>query len=294
MAKIERLQQMRAGGAISDEEFEIEKDKIIRSKDWFPYVIGAIVLVTALVSFGLWSGLSDSGRSISSEEGSNSIALSNESLAVVNEAESVDSPTEETGPQFVTRDYKADPKIASFAGIASDLNASALQILKPDPDTDCTRDSECFQSVVDEVEFSSPVLVSVRRTTDQFLGGAHGSASVSDFNYLNGKQVRFGELFSSWTDAKSIIQKQFCERLLNSQPREVTGGDGYSCPNIDDTALNLSGSGNVSSISIATSDYQLGYYAAGRAHEMIPLTPELVGLLRPEIAQLAIGTPTAN
>ncbi len=190
---------------------------------------------------------------------------------------------EERGPNRRAL-WTADPMIARHPVIFRALRAEAL---RETPLTeDCSEGLPCNRYRRDELSYSGSRLMSIFTTVDQFLGGAHGNVGVSDglYDLSTNREVRFGDLFTSWDRAKPLLQAKICDALR--QVRESM--EGIECPQADEVAYGLTEAGEIpigraaSGFEVRMSDYALGSYAAGREELFITLDQPLYDLIKPE------------
>lgn len=180
--------------------------------------------------------------------------------------------------------WTADAMIARHPVIFRALRAKALREL---PLTeDCSANLPCNRNMNDELSYSGSRLVSIFSTTDQFLGGAHGHVGVSDaiYDLRTNRRVRFGDLFTSWTRAKPLLQAKICEALRALRENM----EGIECPDAGELAYGLTEAGEIpigraaSGFEVRMSDYALGSYAAGREDLFITLDRPIYNLIKPE------------
>ncbi len=191
---------------------------------------------------------------------------------------------EERGPNRRAL-WTADAMIARYPAIFRAMRAQALRDVRF-ADDECYPSLPCHRTMSDELAFAGTRLLSTFSTTDQFLGGAHGAFGVSDglYDLRTNMQLRFGDLFTSWSRAKPLVQAKICEALR--QVRENM--EGITCPDADELAFGLSETGSIpiggpaNGIEVQMSDYALGSYAAGRETLFILLDQPLYDLIKPE------------
>ena len=189
---------------------------------------------------------------------------------------------EERGPNRRAL-WTADAMIARYPEIFRALRAEGIAAARLGDE--CLAQLPCHRTIHHEFSFSGSRLLSVLVTTDQFLGGAHGAVGVTDaiYDVRSGRRIRFGDLFTSWSRARPLLQAKICENLRAVRENM----EGIECPRADDLAFGLHESeipigGPASGFEVRTSDYALGSYAAGRETLFIMLDRPLYNLIKPE------------
>ncbi|MGS1018112.1 hypothetical protein [Allosphingosinicella humi] len=229
---------------------------------------------------------------VATDKASESLASSSSTADAGNYAESetsMDEVGEEGGqsgdPQS---EWKHDPALSSYPRLLAFLKKEADASVKIDP-TDCVEGLACEATVEDQLEFSGTRLISVRSDFDRYTGGAHGIGGSTDtlWDRSTDRHIRFGDIFYSWKEARSLLQERFCSRLLleyAEQTQDESEQAKIECPNVDDVAWTLvpSGGPRAAGFRASTSDYQLGSYAAGRANITLPVDDAIYSQIRPE------------
>ena len=177
--------------------------------------------------------------------------------------------------------WTADPMLAQHPVIFRALRAESLQKVRLP--AECDGEQTCVREIRDERIHAGQRLLSTFKTTDEFLGGAHGSVSVADglYDLKTNRRIRFGNLFTSWKSAKPLIQAKVCESLLRLRK-------GSECPDADELAYGLREldevplGGPANAFEIRMSDYALGSYAAGRETLLVWIDRGLYELIKPE------------
>ena len=190
---------------------------------------------------------------------------------------------EERGPNRRAL-WTADAMIARYPAIFRALRAEGIAAARLGDD--CSAQLPCHRTVRHEFSFSGSRLLSVLVTTDQFLGGAHGAFGVQDaiYDLRTGRRIRFGDLFTSWSRARPLLQAKICEALRVVRENM----EGIQCPQAGEVAYGLNESGEIpiggpaSGFEVRMSDYALGSYAAGRENFFIMLDRPLYNLIKPE------------
>lgn len=190
---------------------------------------------------------------------------------------------EERGPNRRAL-WTADAMIARYPEIFRALRAEGIAAARLGDD--CSEQLPCHRTIHHEFSFSGSRLLSVLVTTDQFLGGAHGAFGVADgiYDLRTGRRIRFGDLFTSWSRARPLLQAKICEALRAVRENM----EGIQCPQAGELAYGLNESGEIpiggpaSGFEVRTSDYALGSYAAGRETLFIMLDRPLYNLIKPE------------
>lgn len=180
--------------------------------------------------------------------------------------------------------WTADPMIARHPVVFRAMRAQNMREVRLGDD--CSDNMPCHRTIRDEFVYSGARLLSTFTSVDQFTGGAHGSFGVSDgiYDLRTNRKLRFGDLFTSWSQAKPLIAAKVCETLR--QIRENM--EGIECPDADELAYGLSETGNIpvggpaSGFEVRMSDYALGSYAAGREDLFVMLDRPLYDLIKPE------------
>lgn len=145
----------------------------------------------------------------------------------------------------------------------------------------CSSELGCSDTTTFQVAHSGPRLVSLLQENDIDGGGAHPITRVGDylFDVSARKKVRFGDIFSSWTNVRPLIQSAFCANLRATH-------EGLSkCPDVQGQAITLFStpmSGKVTAMLVSTQDYALGSYADGRESVRVEVSRAIYEQLREE------------
>lgn len=180
--------------------------------------------------------------------------------------------------------WEADARLARYPVIFRAIRASGLREVRLG--SDCSPNLPCNRNIHDEFVYAGTRLLSTFSSIDQFTGGAHGSFGVSDgiYDLRTNRKIRFGDLFTSWSRAKPLLQTKICEALRQVRPE----AEGISCPDADTLAFGLTEVGDIpvggpaSGFEVRMSDYAMGSYAAGREDLYITLDRPIYNLIKPE------------
>ena len=194
-----------------------------------------------------------------------------------------------------TGHWKADSDLLEYPDLLRALRKQGISSVRftEDECADSSWGASCSKEAEDELTFAGRTIVSVKTTEDEDLGGAHPAGGVSDFLWdrVENKRLLFGNIFTSWSAVRPILQAKLCQGIKDEfSKRETPGdpseaGDDPQCPNVQDVALTLSRaeSGNQSDLIWAdTSDYQLGSYAAARVTVGIDIDQSIYNLIKPQ------------
>jgi hypothetical protein len=179
--------------------------------------------------------------------------------------------------------WTIDPLLARFPDIVRALRTESLPEAQLGAD-DCTEHMPCYRSIRHERAFAGERLVSLFTEQSGYYGGAHGGSSASHliWDRQAGRWIGFPDIFTSWGQARALIQQRFCTTLDEMREDEV------ECAPVDELAIGLRAGTELpigtsaSSLELRTSDYQLGSYAQGRETVFIPLDEAVLALVRPE------------
>lgn len=146
---------------------------------------------------------------------------------------------------------------------------------------DCRFDEGCFETSDFRLAYDGTRLVSIVEEQTLHGGGAHPITGVTDYLYdLEAhERIRFGDLFTSWSKARPLIQEAFCASLHSSYE------EAEECPDVQQQAISLASlpeTDKATGFTVETQDYALGYYAAGRATVYIELNRQIQELIKPE------------
>lgn len=181
--------------------------------------------------------------------------------------------------------WSASPLLSRFPDFLRALRAEALPEVRLTAD-DCVETLPCHSSLRHELGFAGERLVSVLAEFDGFHGGAHGLHGSSGhlWDRQLGRVIAFRDLFTSWEQARPLLQRKLCEDLRSRRPDNPE----IECPSIDEVAIGLSDhtgiptGGRADSFEVRTSDYQLGSYADGRETLWIEADVGVLALVKPE------------
>ena len=140
----------------------------------------------------------------------------------------------------------------------------------------------------------SPRLLSLSRTYWAFTGGAHGNGRTTGLLWDRklGKEISFASLFSSSSSYGPALRDPYC-RALDQERIKRRGGDGKlnngigefdACPKFSDLAIIPADShrdGRFDRIHLIAPPYLAGPYAEGDYDIALPVTRQLIGLMKP-------------
>ena len=146
---------------------------------------------------------------------------------------------------------------------------------------DCRFDDGCFETSDFRLAYDGTRLVSIVEEHTLHGGGAHPITGVTDYLYdLEAhERIRFGDLFTSWSKARPLIQEAFCTSL------QWDYEDVEKCPDVQQQAISLASmeeTDKAPGFTVETQDYALGYYAAGRATIYIQVNQQILAVIKPE------------
>lgn len=168
--------------------------------------------------------------------------------------------------------FKLDPALSRFAAIALDVRQYKLAEFDAQG---CNVGLPCVLTSRVELHHGGPLLVSLVDVTSVHTGGTHPTLYAEDLNFdaRTGQKIRFGDVFTSWIGAASLLQADWCEAVSHRS----------KCPPIEKQALAFSGNPEgITHIVVQTGDYAFGSYAGGPENVELLVTPELVDLVKPE------------
>lgn len=179
-----------------------------------------------------------------------------------------------------THSLTIDPWLAPRPELVRSIRAGYVAATS-DGQGDCGSAANCSNSSDFKVLHDGRALVSLINEENIDGGGAHPVTTASDYLYDTAaqKRIRFGDIFLSWSKARSQIQSLFCENLrqIRDQLQE--------CPDVQKQAIALVSfplNGPVSAFLVQTQDYALGSYADGRESVRIEISQPLLALIRQE------------
>ncbi len=171
--------------------------------------------------------------------------------------------------------FEIDPWLAWYPKIAPAIRRESLEFVTSQ---ECPRSTpiRCIVNTEWTMHFGDDRVLSVTYTRTAFLAGMlHPVSYAFDRTYdlRTGQEIRFGDLFTSWPDAREILQAQWCEVMSKRS----------MCPPIENQALALFGdSFGARRIFVQTSDYAFGSYVEGSDSALLAVTAELEGLIKSE------------
>lgn len=119
-----------------------------------------------------------------------------------------------------------------------------------------------------------------------YEGGAHEALSYQTmfWDQAEGRPIAFGDIFRDSPAALRLLQQSFCPRLLAMQEeRGHTAEDTLPCPDLKDQPVVLLGvNGRIIGLQALLAPYVAGSFAEGPYEVDLPLTAELVQLVRPQ------------
>jgi hypothetical protein len=136
-------------------------------------------------------------------------------------------------------------------------------------------------------------LLSLSRKYWAFTGGAHGNGGTSPLLWDRkvNREVPFASLFLSASTIQAVLGKPYCIAL--DKERAKRRGPDYgaasiaefvTCPKLADLALVPAGppsGGKFTEIHLIAAPYQAGSYAEGEYDIALPITPRLIGAIKP-------------
>ena len=149
-----------------------------------------------------------------------------------------------------------------------------------------------------KVEGEGKRLLAFRGEFYEFTGGAHGLSGFQAilWDKANNRAIEALDLFADKPQATALLEQAFCP-ALNAERAERRGGavpppsgpDDWmnGCPALAEQVL-IPGAvrdGAFTALHVLIGPYTAGPYAEGTYEIALPLTPALVGLVRPEYAQ---------
>lgn len=181
------------------------------------------------------------------------------------------------------RKIKIDSSLASFPPLVRQLRATQIAAFDPSLDACGMASGDgCLEITKFELEYEGTRLVSLLESTHRYGGGAHSLTRATDHLYdlKSAKRLRFDDIFTSWPQARAILQSAFCRDLSQYHP------DAEECPAIEKQAITLGGYeyeiAKAVFVTVTTQDYALGTYALGQATISIEVTNNLYDLIKPE------------
>lgn len=136
------------------------------------------------------------------------------------------------------------------------------------------------------VAADSPALFVLIGFASTYEGGAHGALSYRTmfWDRAQGRPIAFSDIFSDAPAVYRLLQQSFCPRLLAMQEeRGYTAEEALPCPDLEDHRVVLLGAnGQIIGLQALFAPYVAGSYAEGPYEVDLPLTQELVRLVRPE------------
>lgn len=181
--------------------------------------------------------------------------------------------------------WTADPLLAGQPEIVRALRAEGVPAVRL-TEEDCSEPLPCYHEIHARHAYTGTRLTSIFVEDESFTGGAHGAFAVSDWIYdrARHRRIRFADLFTSWQRAKPVLQARICSALREAR-EDMTD---LTCPPIDELAMSFSESpefpvgGPAHGFEARTSDYQLGYYAAGRETLRVQIDAAILALIKPD------------
>lgn len=140
-------------------------------------------------------------------------------------------------------------------------------------------------------------LLALRGESYSFTGGAHGNSGTSALIFDRAAKRRIGwqSLFTDAAKAEALIRPAFCKEL-DAQRAARRGSnaaqlaDFNACPAFKDLAIIPTGGvDRVAFMTLVAAPYVAGPYAEGGYEVKLPLTPELVRLVRPAYRSAFVG-----
>lgn len=141
-----------------------------------------------------------------------------------------------------------------------------------------------------KVVTETPRLLSLSGETYRFTGGAHGGTTLQPllWDRKRARRVDPRALFVSPDALQRVWGATWCARLKAERMRrlggDAPGDDIFPCPPISELTL-LLGSTNrdaIDRIGLIAGQYVAGSYAEGMYEVTLPVTPELLRVVRPE------------
>ena len=128
-------------------------------------------------------------------------------------------------------------------------------------------------------------LIALSGSSYGFTGGAHGNTQFVAFLWDRsaGERIQFRDLFSDPDAALAALARSFCPLLDQERARRREGGEGRSdCPELDDHPITLvtGTSGRIEAFRVLIEPYAAGAYAEGTYEIEVPVSDELLRLVR--------------
>ena len=135
------------------------------------------------------------------------------------------------------------------------------------------------------VTASTPALLAMDSGISAYWGGAHDALSYDSLLWDRGagRRIAFGDLFGDKAAAYRLLGRQFCPALLAMQvERGHTAEDALPCPDLAAQPIALvSEGGPIRKLNVLLAPYVAGSFAEGPYEVELPVTPQLLRLIRP-------------
>ena len=132
---------------------------------------------------------------------------------------------------------------------------------------------------------NTPVLLAMDAGISAYGGGAHDALSYETllWDRAAGRRIAFGDLFEDGNAAYALLRRQFCPALLAmQQERGHTAADALPCPDLAAQPIALvSESGPIRTITVLLAPYVAGSFAEGPYEVVLPVTRDLLSLIKP-------------
>ena len=135
------------------------------------------------------------------------------------------------------------------------------------------------------VDAHLPELVALSAETYIYAGGAHGNSMYDSliWDRSAGERIAFEDLFTDAEAALAAIGPAFCAALQQERARRREGEEGRNdCPEVADhpVALVTGPSGRIETFRVLVEPYAAGSYAEGTYEIDVPISDEVLGLVR--------------